>query len=132
MAEGSHVGRPRSWVAVGVMLVGFIVGGIGLVAGPSWPLFWAGVAIAAIGGVLALAVGIFTDVVVYTPRDIAFGADGTTSTAGVSGATATENQTGTTETTAATREKSPGDGTESAENPENPESAENAENLASG
>src|SRR4051794_25755191 len=87
MAEGSHAGRPSSWLAVSVMLVGFIVGGLGLVAGPSWPLFWAGVAIAAIGGVLALAVGIFSDVVVYTPRDLAFGADGT---GGASNADGTE------------------------------------------
>ncbi|HEX6471181.1 MAG TPA: HGxxPAAW family protein [Streptosporangiaceae bacterium] len=69
--EGSHAGRPRSWFAVGVMLVGFALGGVGLVVGPSWPLFWAGVAIAAVGGFLALAVGILSDVIVYSPVDIA-------------------------------------------------------------
>jgi hypothetical protein len=68
--EGSHAGRPSSWFAVGVMLVGFALGGVGLVVGPSWPLFWAGVAVAAVGGFLALAVGILSDVIVYTPVDI--------------------------------------------------------------
>jgi hypothetical protein len=120
MAEGSHVGRPSSWIAVSVMLVGCVLGGIGLVAGPSWPLFWAGVAIAAIGGVLALAVGIFSDVVMYTPRDIAFSADG------VSAVDGTEIHARTTETTAALRDEAPRSGAESPENPRN------AENLASG
>lgn len=73
MKEGSHAGRPSSWFAVGVMLVGFIIGGVGMVLGPSWPLFWAGVAVTAVGGFLALAVGIFSDVVVYTPVEIALG-----------------------------------------------------------
>jgi len=124
MAEGSHVGRPSSWIAVSVMLVGFVVGGLGLVAGPSWPLFWAGVAIAAIGGVLALAVGILSDVVMYSPRDIAFSTDGTD---GVSGAAGMKTQAGMSGTTAATQ--APGDG---AESPVNAESPGNTENVASG
>ena len=124
MAEGSHVGRPSSWIAVSVMLVGFVVGGLGLVAGPSWPLFWAGVAIAAIGGVLALAVGILSDVVMYSPRDIAFSTDGTD---GVSGAAGMKTQAGMSGTTAAT--EAPRDG---AESPENAESPGNTENVASG
>jgi hypothetical protein len=52
------------------MIIGFVIGGLALVTGPSWPLFWVGVAIAALGGVLALAVGIFSDTVTYTPVDI--------------------------------------------------------------
>jgi hypothetical protein len=126
MAEGSHVGRPSSWMAVSVMLVGFILGGIGLVAGPSWPLFWAGVAIAAIGGVLALAVGIFSDVVTYTPRDIAVSADGAANAPGVSGAAGAQTGPGTTETAPAPREEAPAAGAENSENPTS------AENLASG
>lgn len=129
MAEGSHVGRPSSWMAVSVMLVGFILGGIGLVAGPSWPLFWAGVAIAAIGGVLALAVGIFSDVIIYTPRDIAAGADGAAKATGVSSATGSANRAGATETGTTPREEAAGAG---AENPENTGSPQSAENLASG
>jgi hypothetical protein len=72
------------------MLVGFIIGGLGLVLGPSWPLFWVGVAIVAVGGVLALAVGIFSDVVTYMPVDITYepqrasaAAEGTTGAHGV-------------------------------------------------
>jgi hypothetical protein len=105
MTEGSHVGRPSSWIAVSVMLVGCILGGIGLVAGPSWPLFWAGVAITAIGGVLALAVGILSDVVIYSPRDLAFSTD---SAVGVSAVDDPETPVRTTETTVAPREEASG------------------------
>lgn len=54
-------GRRVSWVEVGIMLVGFIVGGVGLIAGPTWWLVWAGSAVVAVGGILALATGIFND-----------------------------------------------------------------------
>jgi ABC-type transport system involved in cytochrome c biogenesis permease subunit len=74
MAEGSHAGRPSSWIAVGVMVAGSAAGGLGLVTGPLWPLFWVGVAITALGGVLALAVGILSDVVVYAPSELTTGA----------------------------------------------------------
>jgi hypothetical protein len=87
------------------MLVGCVLGGIGLVAGPSWPLFWAGVAIAAIGGVLALAVGILSDVVIYSPVDIAFGGDGAP---GVSAVDGPETPARTTETSATPREETAG------------------------
>ena len=70
MADSSHGGRPSSWLAVTVLLAGFVIGGLGLVIGPTWALFWAGVAVVAVGGVLALAVGIFSDVVIDEPRDI--------------------------------------------------------------
>jgi hypothetical protein len=55
-------GRPSSWLAVGVITAGFIVGGLGLILGPTWLLFWVGVAIAGIGGIVALAVDVFSDV----------------------------------------------------------------------
>lgn len=55
-------GRPASWLAVGVITAGFVIGGLGLILGPTWWLFWAGVAIAGIGGIVALAVDIFSDV----------------------------------------------------------------------
>ena len=35
-------GRPVSWVAVSIIMAGFLVGGLGLVFGPTWWLFWAG------------------------------------------------------------------------------------------
>jgi hypothetical protein len=125
MAEGSHAGRPSSWIAVSVMLVGCTLGGLGLVAGPSWPLFWAGTAITVIGGVLALAVGILSDVVIYSAPDIAFGTDGAMNATGVSAVGGTEPLTGTTEIGAAPRDEAPGD-------PASPENPRNAENLAGG
>lgn len=70
MSEGSHAGRPRSWVAVSIIFVGFLAGGVALVLGPSWPLFWAGVAVVVVGGFLTVAVGTFADVVLDKPRVI--------------------------------------------------------------
>jgi hypothetical protein len=58
--EAFH-GRTVSWVAVSIMLVGFIIGGVGLIAGPTWWLVWAGGAVVVVGGILALATGIFND-----------------------------------------------------------------------
>ena len=60
-AHESFHGRPTSWVAIGIIIVGFIVGGAALVAGPTWWLFWTGVAIAGVGAILALATGVFND-----------------------------------------------------------------------
>ena len=54
-------GRAVSWTAVAIVMVGFIVGGLALVAGPTWWLFWASAALAAVGGLLALATNIFED-----------------------------------------------------------------------
>ncbi|WP_344835511.1 HGxxPAAW family protein [Actinocorallia longicatena] len=71
----SHGGRPKSWLGVGVVFLGFLLGGIGLVAGPAWILFWVGVAIAVVGGVFMLATGIFEDVVLAEPVQQASGED---------------------------------------------------------
>jgi len=60
-AAQSHHGRPVSWVAVGLMMAAFLVGGFGLILGPTWWLFWVGVAMCAAGGLLALATNIFDD-----------------------------------------------------------------------
>lgn len=70
MSGGSHGGRPSSWVVVAVIFIGFSVGGVAMVIGPAWWLFWVGCAIVVAGGVLGLAVGIFSDVVVDEPRVI--------------------------------------------------------------
>ncbi|MDO9379359.1 MAG: HGxxPAAW family protein [Nocardioidaceae bacterium] len=48
-----HGSSPAAWTGVVVALVGFTVGGIGLVAGPSWPAFWVGLALAALAAPLA-------------------------------------------------------------------------------
>ena len=42
-------------------MAAFLVGGLGLVLGPIWWLFWVGVGLAAVGGLLALATNIFDD-----------------------------------------------------------------------
>ena len=60
-APASHHGRPVSWVAVSTMMVAFLIGGLGLVLGPRWWLFWVGVGLCAVGGLLALATNIFED-----------------------------------------------------------------------
>jgi peptidoglycan/LPS O-acetylase OafA/YrhL len=46
-----HGNTPAAWTAVTVVLVGFVLGGLALVIGPNWPLFWIGVACAPIGGI---------------------------------------------------------------------------------
>ncbi len=46
-----HGNTPAAWTAVLVILVGFIVGGIGLLVG-SWPTFWVGVALAPVGAII--------------------------------------------------------------------------------
>ncbi|MER5321308.1 HGxxPAAW family protein [Streptosporangium roseum] len=65
---GSHGGSPKSWLAVIVILIGFTVGGVALCIGPSWMLFWVGAGIVAVGGVIALVVDIFSDVIIDAPR----------------------------------------------------------------
>ncbi|TYB41785.1 HGxxPAAW family protein [Actinomadura chibensis] len=68
MSTGSHAGRPKSWVAVAIIFVGFVVGGFGITLGPDWVVFGVGAGIAALGAIIALAVDIMTDVVVDEPR----------------------------------------------------------------
>ena len=54
-------GRPVSWVAVSFIIVGFLPAGWRWYSGrPGW-LFWAGAGVAVLGGLLALATGIFDD-----------------------------------------------------------------------
>lgn len=65
---GSHGGSPKSWLAVIVILIGFTVGGVALCLGPNWMLFWVGAGIIALGGVIALVVDIFSDVIIDAPR----------------------------------------------------------------
>jgi hypothetical protein len=59
--HGHNTGRFTSWLAVAIMIAGFIVGGLGLILGPNWPLFWAGVGVIAVGGIYGLASGIMED-----------------------------------------------------------------------
>ncbi|MBO0771960.1 MAG: hypothetical protein J2P35_10935 [Actinobacteria bacterium] len=54
-------GRGVSWVAVSIIMAGFIAGGIALVAGPLWWLFWVGAGLAVVGGLLGLSTHIMDD-----------------------------------------------------------------------
>jgi fatty acid desaturase len=60
-ATETHHGRRVSWVAVSLIMAGFLVGGLGLILGPAWWLFWVGVGLSVVGGLLALATDIFAD-----------------------------------------------------------------------
>jgi len=57
----AHHGRPASWVAVTVIVIGFVIGGIALPVGPSWVLFWVGVAIVVVGAIMGAATRIMDD-----------------------------------------------------------------------
>jgi hypothetical protein len=54
-------GRTVSWVAVSIIMAGFLAGGLGLIFGPTWWVFWAGCGAAVVGGLLALGTHIFED-----------------------------------------------------------------------
>ena len=58
--EAFH-GRPVSWVAVALIMVGFLVGGLALIFHTNWWLFWVGVGLVVVGGLIALATNIFED-----------------------------------------------------------------------
>lgn len=57
-------GRPVSWVAISIMVIGFIVGGLGLMIGshgPTWPAFWVGAGLSVLGLLVMLATNTFED-----------------------------------------------------------------------
>ncbi|GEM_PF-595122 len=57
----AHHGRPVSWVAVSIIMAGFVIGGFALIFGPTWWLFWAGLGVAVVGGLLAISINVFED-----------------------------------------------------------------------
>lgn len=57
----SFHGRPVSWTAVGIIMAAFLAGGLALVFGPTWWLFWVALGVAAVGALLAMGTGIFDD-----------------------------------------------------------------------
>jgi hypothetical protein len=59
--RGNFGGRPASWVAVSIIIVGFIVSGVAMVPRPTWWVFWLGGGIVVIGGIMATAGHIFDD-----------------------------------------------------------------------
>ncbi|MEO5651220.1 MAG: HGxxPAAW family protein [Marmoricola sp.] len=52
----NHGNTPAAWTAVVVALLGFVVGGIGLIAG-SMAMFWVGVALVPVGVIAGSVVG---------------------------------------------------------------------------
>ena len=54
-------GRPVSWVAVSIIMAGFLIGCLSLVFGTIWWLFWTGAGLVIIGSLLAAATNIFED-----------------------------------------------------------------------
>jgi hypothetical protein len=48
-------------VAVTIIIIGFIVGGIALTVGPNWVLFWIGAAIVVVGAIFGAANRIMDD-----------------------------------------------------------------------
>jgi len=47
-----HGSTPAAWTAVVVCLIGFTIGGIGMVIGPNWPTFWVGCAVILVSPVI--------------------------------------------------------------------------------
>jgi hypothetical protein len=61
----SFHGRPVSWVAIGIIVIGFVAGGLGLMlgghGGPIWWLFWTGGGVAVLGLLTMLVTNTFED-----------------------------------------------------------------------
>jgi len=54
-------GRTVSWVAVSLIMVAFLVGGLALTLGPVWWLFWVSLGLAVVGLLMCVGIGIFDD-----------------------------------------------------------------------
>jgi hypothetical protein len=48
----SHGSSPAAWTAVLVCLLGITIGGLALIPDPNWTLFWVGVAVTLLAGVV--------------------------------------------------------------------------------
>jgi hypothetical protein len=53
-------GRPVSWVAVSIIIAGFLCGGLSLVF-TAWTPFWVGVGLVVVGALLATGTDMFED-----------------------------------------------------------------------
>ena len=58
--ESFH-GRRVSWIAVSIVVAGFLCSGLALIFGPVWWLFWTGGGVAVLGILIALATNMFED-----------------------------------------------------------------------
>jgi hypothetical protein len=68
MSGSGHGGRPSSWVAVAVIFIGFLIGGLAIPLG-SWTLGAVGLGVVVVGGIVALVVDIMSDVVLDQARN---------------------------------------------------------------
>ena len=59
--HATHHGSPSSWVAISIIVVGFTVGGIAMLIGPTWWVFWLGTGIVVVGGIMALSMHVLDD-----------------------------------------------------------------------
>ncbi len=59
--EAHHHGKPVSWAAVTIIVIGFIVGAVAMVPHPTWWAFWLGVGIVAVGCIMTLFAKTFDD-----------------------------------------------------------------------
>ncbi|HEY0716576.1 MAG TPA: hypothetical protein VGD68_03085 [Streptosporangiaceae bacterium] len=61
LAHESFHGRPMSWIAVAVIVIGFIIGGLAFSSPPTWWLVYTGGGIALLGFVVAGFAGMTED-----------------------------------------------------------------------
>jgi hypothetical protein len=61
--EVHHYGKPFSWIAIIVIVIGFVLGGLAMVVGghPTWWVFWLGAGIAMVGCIMTLFAHTFSD-----------------------------------------------------------------------
>ena len=51
--SASHGNTPAAWIAVAVGLLGFLIGSVAMMLSPiNWIVFWVGVAVTVVGGLL--------------------------------------------------------------------------------
>jgi hypothetical protein len=54
--SASHGSTPAAWTGVAIVLLGFVVGGLGLVL-ENMMIFWAGVALGPVGAIVGYVMG---------------------------------------------------------------------------
>ena len=60
--HGHHIGKPISWIAVGIITAGFCAGGAAMFLNPIlWWLFWTGAGIVVIGCLITLFAKTFAE-----------------------------------------------------------------------
>lgn len=57
----SHGSSPAAWTAVTLCLLGFTIGGIGMVLGPNWVLFWIGIALLPVSAIVGKVMSAASD-----------------------------------------------------------------------